>query len=190
MIDDILISYASAQLMVGRLFTQQPARTMVYALQFGQPGYIYAVFILNLIIIFAVLGEATRTYGWADLGRFNYLDPRDLIIAASRGGAEIAQAADDIMEKQDRRSLKHVWLLSDPDEGNGSLVVNMKGDEEGHVKIEVARANRSGVRAPLTPSQMDMEMKSEFYAEEEEGGLPSSRDSDSPLKVGILGVKY
>ncbi|KAH3993669.1 hypothetical protein HBI56_214400 [Parastagonospora nodorum] len=190
MIDDILISYASAQLMVGRLFTQQPARTMVYALQFGQPGYIYAVFTLNLIIIFAVLGEATRTYGWADLGRFNYLDPRDLIIAASRGGAEIAQAADDIMEKQDRRSLKHVWLLSDPDEGNGSLVVNMKGDEEGHVKIEVARANRSGVRAPLTPSQIDIEMKSEFYAEEEEGRFPSSRDSDSPLKVGILGVKY
>jgi hypothetical protein len=195
MADDMLIAYASAQLMVGRMFTQQPAKTYVYALQFGQPGYIYAIFALNLIIILAVLGEAIRTYGWSALGRFNYLDPRDLIIAASRGGAEIAEAADGIMDKQDRRTLKHIWLLSDPDEGNGSLVVNLKGDEEGHMKIEVAKANWSGARAPLTPSQIDMEMKSGFYAEEEEEGrLPSRRNSrrnsDSPLKVGILGVKH
>ncbi|KAH8730886.1 hypothetical protein GQ44DRAFT_736534 [Phaeosphaeriaceae sp. PMI808] len=132
MVDDMLVAYASAQLMVGKLFTQQPARTYVYALQFGQPGYIYAIFTLNLVIIFAVMAEATRTYGWANLGRFNYLDPRDLIIAASRGGAEIAEAADHVMEKRDHTHLKH---------GNGSLIVNMKGDEDGHMKIVVAKAN-------------------------------------------------
>jgi hypothetical protein len=188
MADDMLVAYASAQLMVGRMFTQQPARVQIYALQFGQPGYIYTIFALNLIIILAVLGEATRTYGWSDLGRFNYLDPRDLIIAASRGGADIAQAADDVMEKQDRRKLKHIWLLSDPDEGNGSLVVNMKGNEDGHMRIEVARANMEGARAPLTPSQIDMEMKT-GYAEEEEGRLPPRRGS-GPLKMGLLGVRY
>jgi hypothetical protein len=187
MADDMLVAYASAQLMVGRMFTQQPARTHVYALQFGQPGYIYAIFTLNLIIIFAVLAEATRTYGWSALGRFNYLDPRDLIIAASRGGAEIAEAADGIMEKRDRRKLKHIWLLSDPDEGNGSLVVNMKGDEDGHMRIEVAKAVPDSTMVPLTPSQIDMEMKSGFYAEEEEGRRPT-RKTDS-LKVGMLGVK-
>lgn len=195
MADDMLVAYASAQLMVGKMFTQQPARVYVYALQFGQPAYIYAIFTLNLVIIFAVMVEATRTYGWAALGRFNYLDPRDLIIAASRGGAEIAQAADAVMEKRDRRQLKHVWLLSDPDEGNGSLVVNMKGDDEGHMKIMVARAGgERSPRPPLTPSEIDMEMKLEvagggnggaFYAEEEEAKRGIKRSNT--IKVGIFG---
>lgn len=35
MADGILIAYASAQLMVGRMFIQKPAKTYVYALQFG-----------------------------------------------------------------------------------------------------------------------------------------------------------
>ncbi|KAH7383304.1 hypothetical protein BKA66DRAFT_441639 [Pyrenochaeta sp. MPI-SDFR-AT-0127] len=143
MADDMLVAYASAQLMVGRMFTQQPAKVYVYALQFGQPGYIYAIFSLNLVIIFAVVFEAVRTVGWSSLGRFNYLDPRDLIIAASRGGAAIAHAADDIMDKRDSKKMKHVWLLSDPDEGNGSLVVNLQGDREGHVKIVVGRADEA-----------------------------------------------
>jgi hypothetical protein len=191
MADDMLVLYASAQLMVGRMFTQQPARVYVYALQFGQPGYIYAIFSLNLLIILAVMAEAARTYGWSDLGRFNYLDPRDLIIAASRGGAEIAEAADQVVEKRDRRKPKHVWLLSDPDEGNGSLVVNMKGDEEGHVKIMVARAGDGigGIRTPRTPktpSEMDMEIKSGFYDEEEHAKRMPRRQGT--LKVGILGV--
>ncbi|KAF2830468.1 hypothetical protein CC86DRAFT_443456 [Ophiobolus disseminans] len=193
MADDMLVAYASAQLMVGRMFTQQPARVYVYALQFGQPGYIYAIFSLNLLVILAVLAEAARTYGWSGLGRFNYLDPRDLIIAASRGGADIAQAADQVVEKRDGKTLKHVWLLSDPDEGNGSLVVNMKGDEDGHMRIVVARAGdaRLGAadapRTPKTPSEMDMEMKSGFYREEEEVKRVPRRAET--LRVGILGVR-
>jgi hypothetical protein len=195
MADDMLVAYASAQLMVGRMFTPQPARVYLYALQFGQPGYIYAIFTLNLLIICAVLAEAVRTYGWASLGSFNYLDPRDLIIAASRGGAEIAEAADQIVEKRDRKTLKHMWLLSDPDEGNGSLVVNMKGDEDGHMRITVARAGDGGLKTPVmpstpkTPSEMDMELKmSGFYKEEEEDEkakrMPRRQET---LKVGILG---
>jgi hypothetical protein len=195
MADDMLVAYASAQLMVGRMFTQEPATVYIYALQFGQPGYIYAIFTLNLVIILTVILEAVRTYGWAGLGRFNYLDPRDLIIAASRGGAEIAQAADDIMDKRNRKKLKHVWLLSDPDEGNGSLVVNMKGDEGGHMKIMVGKAGPGKMagarlpRTPRTPSEMDMQMKMEmtsgFYPDDEED--PKAARASKKLKVGIFG---
>ncbi|OAL52327.1 hypothetical protein IQ07DRAFT_610041 [Pyrenochaeta sp. DS3sAY3a] len=188
MADDMLVAYASAQLMVGRMFTQQPARIYVYALQFGQPGYIYAIFALNLLIIVAVVCEAIRTVGWAALGRFNYLDPRDLIIAASRGGADIARAADDVLEKRERRQLKRVWLLSDPDEGNGSLVVNLKGDGDGHVKIVVAGAE--------TDTQMGMGVQSEGAGEKEYGDEKKSRFSFAEdeergevkkVKVGIFG---
>ncbi|CAO2655858.1 Nn.00g046610.m01.CDS01 [Neocucurbitaria sp. VM-36] len=185
MADDMLVAYASAQLMVGRMFTQQPAKVYVYALQFGQPGYIYAIFSLNLLIMFAVVFEAVRTVGWSSLGRFNYLDPRDLIIAASRGGAETAAAADDIMDARDRKKARHVWLLSDPDEGNGSLVVNVKGDQSGHVRIVVAGAD-------VRESKMEKE-KCDMYASDEKKSSFSFVDEEfgkgipKKLRMGIFG---
>ncbi|KAF2866906.1 hypothetical protein BDV95DRAFT_679617 [Massariosphaeria phaeospora] len=148
MADDMLVAYASAQLMVGRKFTAQPARVFVFALQFGQRGYIYAIFGLNLLIMLAVLLEAVRTYGWSSLGRFNYLDPRDLIIAASRGGRAVADAADAMVERVAVEGKKSgrggVWLLGDPDVGNGGLVVRLSGDEEGHVAMMVGGTEGEG----------------------------------------------
>ncbi|KAL1801589.1 hypothetical protein ACET3X_001931 [Alternaria dauci] len=190
MADDMLVAYASAQLMVGRMFTQQPAKVYVYALQFGQPSYIYAIFSLNLVIIIAVVCEAFRTTGWSSLGRFNYLDPRDLIIAASRGGGDVAAAADDIMERRDGRRMRHIWLLSDPDEGNGPLIVNFRGDQSGHVKIEV------GVGQCEKDAERDVE--SEYPADEKtmyaEPGVAAERGPLTPktpmkMKVGFFGSK-
>jgi hypothetical protein len=157
MADDMLVAYASAQLMVGRMFTPESARVYMYALQFGQPAYIYAIFAFNLLIIVAVLAEAWRTRSWQDLGRFNYLDPRDLIIAASRGGTELANAADEHIEAQaegkvNKKVPKHVWLLSEPDEGNGRLVVRMRGDADGHARIGVEGGLwEEGLKTPKTP---------------------------------------
>jgi hypothetical protein len=184
MADDMLVAYASAQLMVGRMFTQQPATVYVYALQFGQPGYIYAIFALNLLVIFAVVFEAVRTVGWSKLGRFNYLDPRDLIIAASRGGADIAAAADDIMERRQGKRMKHIWLLSDPDEGNGSLVVNLKGDEDGHVKIVVGDGQQE-----TDDFVADVKSAFDFGDEGERGPLTPRTPNPVKMKVGIFGSK-
>ncbi|KAF2277086.1 uncharacterized protein EI97DRAFT_375880 [Westerdykella ornata] len=159
MADDMLAAYASAQLMVGKTFTQKrDVQVYLYGLQFGQRVYIYAIFVFNLLVLGAVAGEAVRTRGWRELGRFNYLDPRDLVIAASRGGEGVAWAADGLARRhskkkkgagEKRKSMKHVWLLSDPDEGNGSLSIRMKGDGEGHVGIVV--------RSPLFPPSPDPE---------------------------------
>ncbi|CAN9101076.1 unnamed protein product [Alternaria alternata] len=190
MADDMLVAYASAQLMVGRMFTQQPAKVYVYALQFGQPSYIYAIFSLNLVIIIAVVCEAFRTTGWSNLGRFNYLDPRDLIIAASRGGGDIAAAADDIMERREGKRMRHIWLLSDLDEGNGSLIVNLRGDQNGHVKIEVG--------AGQCEKDAERDVDSEYPADEKtmytEPGVAAERGPLTPktpmkMKVGIFGSK-
>ncbi|KAF2465424.1 uncharacterized protein BDR25DRAFT_306583 [Lindgomyces ingoldianus] len=141
MADDMLVAYASAQLMTGHLFTTQTARVYVYAIRFGQPAYIYAIFGLNLCIIVAVAAEAVRTRGWKRLGRFNYLDPRDLIVAASRGGHGVADAGDAMAQEENKKTMKRVWLLSDPDEGNGALAVRMQGDDHGHVSIVLAGEN-------------------------------------------------
>jgi hypothetical protein len=172
------------------MFTQQPAKVYVYALQFGQPSYIYAIFSLNLVIIIAVVCEAFRTTGWSNLGRFNYLDPRDLIIAASRGGGDIAAAADDIMERREGKRMRHIWLLSDPDGGNGSLIVNLRGDQNGHVKIEVG--------AGQCEKDVERDVDSEYPADEKtmytEPGVAAERGPLTPktpmkMKVGIFGSK-
>lgn len=186
MADDMLVAYASAQLMVGRMFTQQPAKIYVYALQFGQPGYIYAIFSLNFVIICAVVFEAVRTVGWSSLGRFNYLDPRDLIIAASRGGAQTAHAADAIMDKRDGKKMKHVWLLSDPDEGNGSLVVNLQGDRDGHVKIVVAGAKEAVGGGDGHVYGSDEKSRFSFVGEDK---VQEEKGRMKTKKVGIFGMK-
>ncbi|EDU41029.1 hypothetical protein PtrSN002B_008117 [Pyrenophora tritici-repentis] len=187
MADTMLVAYASAQLMVGKMSVQKPAEVHIYALKFGQPIYIYAIFTFNLLVICAVAFEAMRTSGWSGLGRFNYLDPRDLIIAASRGGADIASAADDIMERREGRRMKHLWLLSDPDVGNGSLIVNLKGDDDGHVKINVG-SRQEGDGAATPDSQYPVDEKSSYFEfGDAMASVPLTPKTPAKIKVGIFG---
>lgn len=144
MADDMLLAYGTAQLMVGTRLAPEfstahdvTARVAVFGLQFGQPLYIYAVFALNAVILVALFCESVRTDSWRKLTRFDYLDPRDLIVAASRGGVQLANAADEISRRRGQRAPRHLWGLSDPDEGNGRLVVRLKEDENGQAAIEL-----------------------------------------------------
>jgi hypothetical protein len=95
MIDDILVGYASAQLMVASDTQTVPTLVGSQALRLGQGTYIIAITIFNGLIVLLVLEEAIRTRGWKGLVDFDYMDPRDLIIASSRGGKGIAVATDD-----------------------------------------------------------------------------------------------
>jgi hypothetical protein len=70
-----------------------PATVTFNALRFWQDSYIYAITIVNSLVVLCVLCEAARTRGWKGLLRFNYFDPRNLIVAASRGGEGVADAA-------------------------------------------------------------------------------------------------
>jgi len=188
MADTMLIAYASAQLMVGKMSMEQPAEVHIYALQFGQPVYIYAIFTFNLLVICAVAFEAMRTSAWSGLGRFNYLDPRDLIIAASRGGADIASAADDIMDRRDGKRMKHLWLLSNPDVGNGSLIVNMKGDDDGHVKIRVGARQQGDEEAPDAQSLTD-EKNSYLDLGDGMASVPLTPKTPATIKIGMFGSR-
>ncbi|KAF2009225.1 hypothetical protein BU24DRAFT_85234 [Aaosphaeria arxii CBS 175.79] len=173
MTDDMLAAYASAQLIVGKIFTPATSTVHLYALQFGQPGYVYSIFVLNLVVLAAVVAEWTRTRGWRELGRWNYLDPRDLIVAASRGGKGLSGAADrlgmagsinatagggDVENAgvdgiKAKRRLRKFSLLSDYDEGNGQLPVCLRGDADGHVSIVLAGeyAEDRGRRSASSP---------------------------------------
>ncbi|KAK7965917.1 uncharacterized protein PG986_000194 [Apiospora aurea] len=87
MIDDILVGYASAQLMVGGFREATPARVKRTALAVGQDLYIWAVFGVNAFLLAVLLLEAVRTGAWQRLPAFDYMDPSNLVT----GGAAVAR---------------------------------------------------------------------------------------------------
>ncbi|KAF1977503.1 hypothetical protein BU23DRAFT_578010 [Bimuria novae-zelandiae CBS 107.79] len=142
MADDMPAAYAAAQLMVGGYYNVDfsttfdiTAQVLVPAMQFGQPVFIYAIFALNTIILIVLFFESTRTDAWRGLTRFDYLDPRDLIVAASRGGVRLAKAADETVGQNDAKIPKR----------NGRLVVGMGRDEGGHAAIELDEERSEGL---------------------------------------------
>ena len=140
MTDDMMAAYASAQLMVGRFSVGQTAVVQLSALRFGQTVYVYAIFGLNLAVLLLAVAEAVRTSGWKSLGGFNYLDPRHLVVAASRGGTEVAGAAEDLMADAVKMKTKEkrMWLMSDPDDGAGELPVQLVSGGQGRGKDRYA----------------------------------------------------
>jgi len=140
MTDDMIAAYASAQLMVGRFSVGQTAVVQLSALRFGQAVYVYAIFGLNIAVLLLAVTEAVRTSGWKSLGGFNYLDPRHLVIAASRGGAEVAEAAEGLMADamKVKTKEKRMWLISGLDDGAGELPVQLVSGGQGRGEDQYA----------------------------------------------------
>ncbi|KAF2797974.1 hypothetical protein K505DRAFT_396502 [Melanomma pulvis-pyrius CBS 109.77] len=92
MTDDMLVAYGSAQLVVGGFSQATTALVHVNALRFGTPGYIYAIFSINSLVVLAFVAEALRTRRWRKLIDFDYLDSRRLVVGSSLGGRGISNA--------------------------------------------------------------------------------------------------
>jgi hypothetical protein len=90
MIDDILVGYTSAQLMVAQMNSTAPAR--IQALQLGQSAYIITIAVVNGAIVLLVIFEAIRTLGWKGLNTFAYVDPQNLVVGGLRGGSNLQAA--------------------------------------------------------------------------------------------------
>lgn len=94
MLDDILVGYASAQLMIADDSAEASATVSLTAVRFGKPVYIYLIFSINTFVLLLIAEEAIRTKGWRDLSAFDYTDLAHLAIASSRGGTKVASAID------------------------------------------------------------------------------------------------
>ncbi|KAL4976285.1 hypothetical protein BDW66DRAFT_159837 [Aspergillus desertorum] len=90
LIDDMLVAYASAQLIVGGFAASTSAQVQVSALRVGSRGYIIASAVLAGVIVSLVVAETIRMGRWRELPEFDYLDNRAVVVAASRGGKGIA----------------------------------------------------------------------------------------------------
>lgn len=99
MTDDLLVAYASAQLMIAKDTKTVDATVTHAAVRLGQPIYVYAVFMVNLVILFVVMLEAIRTRSWRYLTPFDYNDLSMLAAASSRGGHHLANALTAIARK-------------------------------------------------------------------------------------------
>ncbi|KAG6365635.1 hypothetical protein INS49_007246 [Diaporthe citri] len=94
MTDDMLVAYAQAQLMIGGFAAGAPAVVRRQAMRVGEDAYVYAVFVLNVVVILAVLVECLRTRGWRGLVLFDYMDVEWLAVGGFRGGVIAANGVD------------------------------------------------------------------------------------------------
>jgi hypothetical protein len=88
MLDDMLVAYASAQVMIQKDTTTTEVMLKSGALRVGEYKYIFAIFVINTIIVLLLAVEAARTRLWADMPPLDYMDPAALMIASTNHGDE------------------------------------------------------------------------------------------------------
>lgn len=90
MVDDMLVAYSSAQLMVGGFKDKTSGFVRVTAITIGEKRFAVAAFALNMVVVALFILEAIRTRGWKGMTEFDPSDIRHVMIAASEGGGSLA----------------------------------------------------------------------------------------------------
>ena len=125
-IDNILLSYASADLMITKDFVPSNVTSQEAAIVFGTPLYIYLIFGMNLIIFLIYIAEALRTRGWRDLTTFNYVDVKAVIVGTSMGGTGIADKVNTLHEQ-----FGSTWRAERTDRIAGKIHAQLQSSSEG-----------------------------------------------------------
>ncbi len=127
MLDDILVGYASAQLMVARQHSTTSIIITIQSMQIGEFGYIVAEVALDLLVMLIVIIEMIRTRGWKGLGVWDYMDVRNLVISSSRGGTDVSSYIDGIGDFRERTWMRGIKSWEDFMEETGVRFVKEKG---------------------------------------------------------------
>ncbi|PQE23106.1 hypothetical protein CJF32_00004492 [Rutstroemia sp. NJR-2017a WRK4] len=126
MTDDLLVAYASAQLMIANDTRTVDVQMTVSAVRFGQPVYVISMFAVNALVVLAVVVEAVRTRGWRGLWNWDYCDFRDLIRASAKGGDELLSGVEGGMRGGDGKGVR-VMIR----EGEGGYVLGVAAMRRG-----------------------------------------------------------
>jgi hypothetical protein len=138
MLDDILVGYASAQLMIANDSAEVPAIITVPAVYFGKSIYIYLVIGINMFVLLLVIEEAIRTKGWKDSSAFDYADLAHIAIASSRGGNELAESIEAIVAQADKNCRRDAKV----GEFMGFVVPSSRSETQ--IKIQVRDHGKEG----------------------------------------------
>ncbi|MCJ1362851.1 hypothetical protein MMC16_001957 [Acarospora aff. strigata] len=145
MVDDVLLAYASAQLMIAGTDNPTASRKAtdatleIPAVRIGQNSYIYGIAAINFILLAIFVLETLRTRGWHDLPAFDYQDLKTLVVGSSMGSDSVALAA-----SLAHRSRRSSWKADPAD-----AVV-------GKVKVVVERREHGFAIVPAAPLDMEM----------------------------------
>lgn len=83
MIDEIFVFVAGGQLMLAHDERSVTARVTVQDLQLGAPRYIYATFVMCILLVVLLGVEALRTRTWTSLPKFDFTDIKSTIMASA-----------------------------------------------------------------------------------------------------------
>ena len=100
MLDNSLLAFASAQLMIANDTISTPVTVSVRAVRIGEPIYIYIIAGLHFTIVLLFSFEIVRTKMWQGLSNFDYTDVKSVIVGTSIGGTEIAERARDLPDQR------------------------------------------------------------------------------------------
>ncbi|KAK4692660.1 hypothetical protein P7C71_g4587, partial [Lecanoromycetidae sp. Uapishka_2] len=120
LIDDILVSYGSAQLMITKDSIMSEVAAREVAIVIGSPAYTISIFVLNLLICLIYLFEVIRTRAWRHLTRFNFMDVKTVIIGTSIGGTAIAEKMRTLYDAQGS-----VWSAKGSDRTAGKMRIRL-----------------------------------------------------------------
>ena len=115
LIDDALLAFASAQLLLNY---NTSVRTVdgtltTSGIQFGTKPYVYAIFAFNILLILFFIEEAFRTHFWAALPSSKYNDLRSVIVASSIGGAKLGNKGSGLIHREEHSSAGMKYRTAD-----------------------------------------------------------------------------
>ncbi|KAL1968220.1 hypothetical protein VTN77DRAFT_2055 [Rasamsonia byssochlamydoides] len=153
MMDDAMVAFASAQIMLMQDTT--PATVLVNspAYAFGTFRSILAVVVITVLVAFVYGSQWGRTRGWRRLSKFDFMDVKSVIVAASEGGTAIAKEAQALHRSQGTR-----WYAAADDELVGGICVRLGKSAEGSIAVLLSERPRRRVYTGLVDESADGSM--------------------------------
>lgn len=124
--DQFLFSSAGAQLVIANDTIAAPVVGEIDALRIGQGVYIWAIFVVNTMVLLAICFEAVRTRLWYGLPKLNFADVKTAIVVSSYGGRSIANRVSEKYPGGDR-----VWDGDADEKFTGGIKVRLRDSSEG-----------------------------------------------------------
>ena len=162
LLDNIMATYSSAQLMVAEESVKSEAESRVTAIVIGTPTYIFPIFTFNLLICLVYLFEACRTRGWRHLSKFDFIDIKSVIVGTSIGGNAIADKAHMLHGAQ-----SSVWRADQSDRLAGGIHIQLDKISQGSVAIILAtEEGRSSRKFPAVTGSVRQARDSGYLLKE------------------------
>ncbi|KAL9114870.1 MAG: hypothetical protein Q9227_001113 [Pyrenula ochraceoflavens] len=169
-LDDTMVAYSTAQIMLLNNTAPVNVNFTTNAYTFGTSNYIYPIVSLNFVICFVVVVEMLRTRLWHGISKFDIIDVKNVIIAASDAGRGMAMESESLHRQTGTR-----WT-ADPDD----RVV-------GKIRAVLAPGGNGGSGVALTLEHSDLEIhQNNGRARSDSQYVPGLR-SDGELTPGMLG---